>query len=270
MSYILTSFWDTLGSDLVEVFNASLDLGFLSPSQRIALISLIYKKGDKLLHKNWHPISLLNVDYKLCALTLAGRLLNVLQHVIHPDQTCGVRGLYIGENVALLRDVIHYVNENNPPTAVLALDQEKAFNRIDWDFLLSTVDHMGFGPSFISWVKLLYSNIRSAVLVNFYISNPFWPLRGVRQGCPLSPLLYVISIEVLAGNLHSHLSIVGLTLPGSPDPLPVLSLYADDTSVISISDDATLAVFSTYEKFEKGTGSKLNLSKCEGLWLGAW
>lgn len=242
----------------------------MSPSQRIALISLIYKKGDRFLHKNWRPISLLNVDYKLCALALAGRLLNVLQHVIHPDQTCGVRGRYIGENVALLRDVVHYVNENNLPAAVLALDQEKAFDRIDWDFLLSTLDHMGFGPSFISWVKLLYSNIRSAVLVNGYISSPFWPSHGVRQGCPLSPLLYVISIEVLAANLRSHPSIVGLTLPGSPDPLPVLSQYADDTSVISTSDDATLAVFSTYEKFEKGTGSKLNLSKCEGLWLGAW
>lgn len=125
------AFWDTLGSDLVEVFNASLDLGFLSPSQRIALISLIYKKGDRFLHKNWCPISLLNVDYKLCACALAGRLLNVLQHVIHPDQTCGVRGHYIGENVALLRDVVHYVNENNLPAAVLALDQEKAFDRID-------------------------------------------------------------------------------------------------------------------------------------------
>ena len=129
---------------------------------------------------------------------------------------------------------------------------------------------MGFGPYFISWVKLLYSNIRGAVLVNGYTSNPFWSSRGVRQGCPFSPLLYMISIEVLAANLRSHPSIVGLRLPGAPDPLPVLSLYTYYTSVISISDHATRAVFSTYEKFEKGTGSKLNLSKCEGLWLGAW
>ena len=269
MEFYVT-FWDILGSDLVEVLNASLDHGSLSSSQRIALISLIYKKGDRLLHKNWRPITLLNVDYKLCARTPAGRLLKVLQHVIHPDQTCGVRGRYIGENVALLRDVVHYINENNLPAAVLALDQEKAFDRVDWDFLLVTLDHMGFGPSFVSWVKLLYSDIRSAVLINGYTSNPFWPSRGVRQGCPLSPLLCVISIEVLAANLRSHPSIVGLRLPGIPDPLPVLSLYADDTSVISISDGATQAVFSTYEKFEKGTGSKLNLSKCEGLWLGAW
>ena len=129
---------------------------------------------------------------------------------------------------------------------------------------------MGFDPSFISWVKLLYSNIRSAVLINGYTSNRFWPSRGVPQGCPLSPLLYVMSIEVLAANLRSHLSIVGLRLPGIPDLFPVLSLYADATSVISTSDGATHAVFSTYEKFEKVTGSKLNLSKCEGLWLSAW
>ena len=88
---------------------------------------------------------------------------------------------------------------------------------------------MGFGPSCVSWVKLLYSNISSTVLVNGYTSAPFQPSRGVRQGCPLSPLLYVISIEVLAANLRSHPSIVGLQLPFVPDPLPFLFLYADDT-----------------------------------------
>ena len=264
------AFWDSLGPDLVEVLNASLDQGSLPSSQRIARMSLIYKKGDRLLHKNWQPISLLNVDYKLCARALAGRLLKVLQHVIHPDQTCGVRGCYSGQNVALLRDVVYYVNENNLTTAILALDQEKAFDRVDWEFLLATLDHMGFGPSFISWVKLLYSNIHSAVLVNRYTSSPFWPSRGVHQGCPLSPLLYVISIAVLAANLRSHPPIVSLRLPGVPGSLPVLSLYADDTSVITITDDAIRAVFTTYEKFKRGTGSKLNLSKCEGLWLGSW
>ena len=84
----------------------------------------------------------------------------------------------------------------------------------------------------------------------------------------MSPLLYVISIEVLAANLRSHPSIVGVKLPGLSDRLPVLSLYADDTSVIVSSDQAIHAVFSTYEKIQRGTGSKLNLSKCEGLWLG--
>ena len=153
------AFWDVLGSDLVGVLNTSLDLGFLPLSQWTALISLIFKKWDRLLHKNWRPISLLNVDYKLCSHALAGCLLKVLQHVIHPDQTCGVRGCFIGENVALLRDVVHFVNERELPATILALDQEKAFDRVDWDFLVATLEHMGFGPSFISWVRMLYSNI---------------------------------------------------------------------------------------------------------------
>lgn len=159
---------------------------------------------------------------------------------------------------------------SNVPVAILSLDQEKAFDRVDWDFLLSVLSRMGFGASFISWVRLLYTDVRSSVLVNGYTSCSFKPSRGVRQGCPLSPLLYILTMEVLAVGIRAHPDITGLVLPGSPSPLPVLSLYADDTSVISTSDAATAAVFETYERFEKGTGSKLNMGKCGGLWLGAW
>ena len=111
-------FWDLLGKDLVDVLNDSLQSGSLPLSQRTALLSLINKKGERLLHKNWRPISLLNTDYKLCYRTLAGRLLKVLQFVIHPDQTCGVRGRFIGENVALLRDVIDFTKETGTSLAI--------------------------------------------------------------------------------------------------------------------------------------------------------
>lgn len=117
---------------------------------------------------------------------------------------------------------------------------------MDWAFLLAVLRRMGFGPSFISWVKLLYTDIRSAILVNGYISDCFYPSRGVRQGCPLSPLLYVLSMEVLAVNIRAHPDIVGLRLPGILSPLPVQSLYADDTSIISTSDSSTVAVFDVY------------------------
>ena len=128
------AFWDVLGPDFVEVLNASFDSGLLPFSQRVALISLVFKKGDRLLHKNWRPISLLNVDYKICTRTIAGRLLKVIHHVVARDQTCGVPHRFIGENVALLRDVVHYANEANLPLAILSLDQEKAFDRVDWLF----------------------------------------------------------------------------------------------------------------------------------------
>ena len=204
------AFWDVLGPDFVEVLNASFDSGLLPFSQRVALISLVFKKGDRLLHKNWRPISLLNVDYKICTRTIAGRLLKVIHHVVARDQTCGVPHRFIGENVALLRDVVHYANEANLPLAILSLDQEKAFDRVDWPFLQSTLLRMGFGPSFIKWVALFYTDIRSSILINSYASRHFKPSRGVRQGCPLSPLLYVLTVEVLAVNIQAHPAIKGL------------------------------------------------------------
>ena len=86
------AFWDVLGPYLVEVPNALYDSGMLPTSQCQAFISLLYKKGDQLLHKNWRPISLLNVDYKLCVRALAGRLLKVIHHDVGSDQTCSVPG----------------------------------------------------------------------------------------------------------------------------------------------------------------------------------
>ena len=88
-----------------------------------------------------------------------------------------------------------------------------------------------------------------SLIINGYFSDPFFPSRVVRQGCPLSPLLYVLTMEVLACNIRCHPGISGICLPNVPNPLPAVSLYADDTTVISTSDSA---VFDTYSKFEKG------------------
>ena len=178
------AFWDLLGGDLVNVFNASLEAGLLPFSQREALIALIFKKGDRLDHNNWRPISLLNDDFKLCACVLDGLLLKVIATVVAPDQTCGVPGRYIGENVAFLRDVVELANEYNLPVVLRSLDQEKAFDRVDWPYLFATLAKMGFGDSFIPWVRLLYTDIRRSVLVNGYTSHHFKPSHGVRQGCP--------------------------------------------------------------------------------------
>ena len=263
-------FWNVLGRDLVDVLNSCYSSGAMSLSQRRGVISLSFKKGDRLDARNWRPISLLNVDYKLAARTVAARLLKVIQFVVADDQSCGVPGRYIGENVSFLRDVVEYATLSDSPVAVLSLDQEKAFDRVDWGFMYATLRKMGFGVSFLDWVKLFYTGVQSAVNVNGYLS-PFFSLsRGVRQGCPLSPLLYVLVAEVLAVNIRSNPRVKGLTLPGHSQPLSPISQYADDTSLVVVSDDSIRACFETYVLYERGSGSKLNMSKSKGLWLGSW
>ena len=136
--------------------------------------------------------------------------------------------------------------------------------------MLATLSRMGFGPSFLHWIRFFYTGVQSCVHVNGYLSPFFVLSRGVRQGCPLSPLLYVLVSEVLAVNIRALPRITGLSLPGSRTPLSPISQYADDTSLIVNSDDAILAVFDTYSRFEPASGSKLNVSKSKGRWLGAW
>ena len=186
-----------------------MDSGCLSLSQRRGVLSLSFKKGDRLDPRNWQPITLLNVDYKLASRAIAGRLLKVIYLLVAEDQTCGVPGCFIGENVALLRDVVMFASSSGAPVAILSLNQEKAFDCVDWGFMGSTLVAMGFSPSFVTWVDLFYHRVQSSVNVNGYISGFFDLSRGVRQGCPLSPLLYVLVSEVLAAKTRLNPRVFG-------------------------------------------------------------
>ena len=136
-----TMFWDTLGCDLVDVISLSNSQNLLAKSMRFAILTLAFKgkdssnKNDRLYLKNWRPISLLNVDYKIGAKVLANRLQNVLHYIINPDQTCNVPGRSILDNLYLIRDSYEYIFQKQLPIAMISLDQEKAFGQLNWQFL---------------------------------------------------------------------------------------------------------------------------------------
>lgn len=199
------------------------------------------------------------------------RLVSLVNHrrrgLITDNQTCGVPARFIGDSVSFLRDGAHYASTSGSSVAILSLDQIKAFDRVDSGLLLSALSRMGFGPSFISWTDLFYAWVQSAVEVNGYITPFFGLSRSVREGCPISPLLYVLYAlaEVLACNIRANPAIVGLSLPGAPIPLPVIFQYADDTSVIVTFDAVIRATFATCNLFERGSVSKLRSVR-----LGGW
>ena len=262
-------FWRLLGPDLVNVLNSCYRCGCLSLTQRTGAITLLYKKGDLLDTANWRPITLLCVDYKIAAKALSNRLLNVIGSVVSPDQSCGVPGRFIGENVRLLQDIVDYANTEAVPAAILSLDQEKAFDRVEWTYMEKVLVKMGFGTSFRGWARLLYTNVYSRVIVNGFATEPFPVSRGVRQGCPLSPLLYVLVAESLACAIRADNNIVGFPLPGGREHAKIVQ-YADDTSILVTTDSSVLSMVELFGRYEKALGAKLNPAKCQGLPLGPW
>jgi exonuclease III len=261
-------FWTLLGGDLVDVFNSSLTNGLLSFSQRTGVITLLHKKDDRFDTKNWRPISLLCTDYKILSKVLTNRLKPVISSVISNVQSCGVPGRFSGESVRMLQDIVDHANFSNIGAAILSLDQEKAFDRVDWPFMLKVLERMNFGPTFRSWVALLYTDIFSRVLVNGFSGELFRVTRGVRQGCPLSPLLYILVAETLSRALQKDSRIDGFELMGGQRVK--VCQYADDTSILVQSDQALLSVFSLFSRYERASGAKLNVSKSHGLLIGSW
>lgn len=133
----------------------------------------------------------------------------------------------------------------------MSLDQEKAFDRVG--FMVRTMTKMGFSSSLC---RTFYSARWSSVLVNGHFSDFFLLTQGVRQGCPLSPLLYIICAEVLAANVRCCPSIDGLVLPGS-DKVFQITQYADDTTIIVTSEMSFRAIIKLYELYKKLLGQAL-------------
>ena len=149
------AFWEDLGDVLVTVLNENFRLGVLTDSQREGLLRLLYKKDDKRLAKNWRPISLLNTDYKLASKVITERLKPVMHALVHRDETCGVLGRSIFCNLQLIRDTLDMIDKTNETGILVTLDQEKAFDRVDHDFLMRVLTKFGFGPSFSTRMSFL-------------------------------------------------------------------------------------------------------------------
>ena len=119
----------------------------------------------------------------------------VLDQIVHPDQTCAIPGRSIIDNCHLIRDILDYANLKNIDGILLSIDQEKAFDRRAHRYLFEVLKAFGLGENFVNWIQILYNNVSASVIVNHFISTPFSVLKSVRQGCCLSPLLYVLCLE---------------------------------------------------------------------------
>lgn len=261
-------FWNDISTFLICALNHAYKTGLLSITQRRGIIKLIPKKdAEPYFIKNWRPLTLLNCDYKIAAKSIANRLKPYLPSLINYDQTGFLKGRFIGENIRLIDSVICYAKEKNIPGLLLFLDFEKAFDTIEWGFIKKTFHYFGFGSSILKWLNLFYSRPESCVLNNGWASNFFEIQRGVRQGCPLSPYLFVLSAEILAKKIRENKSIKGIFVNNKEIKL---SQYADDTTLIlDGTKESLIASLKTLDDFYEISGLKLNDKKTEAFWIGA-
>ncbi|KAI2645988.1 LINE-1 retrotransposable element ORF2 protein [Labeo rohita] len=247
---------------LLSVFEESLDLGKLPPTLRQASITLLPKDGkDPTLCNSYRPISLLNVDVKILAKTLASRLEVILPSIISEEQTGFIKGRYSFSNIRTLFNIVYSRQNSGSSEVIISLDAEKAFDRIEWVYLFRVLEEFGFGDGLISWIRLLCTDPQASIYTNSVNSEYFTLSRGTRQGCPLSPLLFAIAIEPLSIMLRTLPVFQGIIRKGIEYKL---SLYADDLLLYVTDPIASIPeLIRLLDDFGKYSGYKLNLDESE-------
>ena len=200
---------------LVDCLNTAVETGHLSCSQRKGLTVLIPKKDlPRNELKNWRPLSLTNVDYKIVAKVIASRLKSVVPSIVNEDQCGYVKKRGAAQILRAIDDTMEFIDTNNMKGIMIGVDYEKAYDSISKEFMLKALEHFGFGASLLKWVEIMNTDGHNHILQNGWIVGNIKLERGIRQGCPLSPLLFIIACELLSCRIRQSADINGFKIPG--------------------------------------------------------
>jgi ribonuclease HI/exonuclease III len=227
---------------------------------------LLYKKKDKKRIENYRPLTLLNTDYKIYTKTIATKLGKIAPTLLHENQAGFVPGRGLWNHTRTSHLIIEYCDLIGYNGCIVALDQEKAYDKIDHDYMWRVLEKNGLPNKFIERVKELYKCTETIIMVNGVLPKPIKVERGVRQGDPMSCLLYNFSIEPLAILLRKS-ELKGIEVPGLREKI-LVTLFADDTLVYMGKDDSMKVLDKIIEEFCKASTAKFNIEKTEYLPIG--
>jgi hypothetical protein len=248
---------------LARVFSAAGRKGMLPEGFVDGVISLLFKSGDRCSAANYRPITLLNTDYRALAKVLAARVQRVLGRVVAGSQSAFLSGRHIASNVFALQALPAALPANSN-ALVAYVDFAKAYDTVDRGFLLAAMAALGVGPVFLGWVRRLLANTRARALVNGFLSRPVAFAAGVRQGCPLAPLLYLCVGQALYCFLVER--DLGVTLAGGR-VLTCLQ-FADDVQVFLRDLAAADTLVAALGTFRDASGQGQNVGKSAVLPVG--
>ena len=258
-------FWHKLRNVYYDVILESYEDKQLPLSTRTSVLSTLFKSDNNKCLKNYRPLSLTNCDYRIVALLFATRLEKVLHKIINNDQSAYIKGRYIGTSIRNVIDLFDYCESTDQPGAMICADFLKAFDSLEHNFIFSVLRRLNFGENFISWLSLMYNDARFKVKNNGWVSQSHVITRGLRQGCSMSALIFIIAVEILGMMIRQNNNIEGIMVGNKQHKL---IQFADDTTICVRNLESINEIVRTINDFGKCSGLNLNFSKTKGIWLG--
>ena len=252
------TFKRTISYQLQDVFNNVYLRRCLSTSQSEAYVRLIPKKGDHTKLSNWRPISLLNCDYKILSSIIYNRLCPLLTGYINESQQCGLPSRSIINTLMNTTAALEHQELFQAPFALLHIDFSKAFDSVSHSFMFAVLQHIGIPSHLVNWIKILYDNTSSRIQTSHGLTDPIQINSGVRQGDPLSMLLFVVITDILSKKVEANQDIHGIKLGKKH---LTIQQYADDTFFFLTDDHSAKELKSIITSFSNMSGLCLNEQK---------
>ncbi|KAG7548016.1 Reverse transcriptase domain [Arabidopsis suecica] len=258
--------WNIVGSDFVVAVQSFFQYGFMPKSVNATLLTLIPKNPDlsSPTMKDYRPVACCNMLYKVVSKILANCLKIILPDFIEPNQSAFVKGRLLLENVHLAAELVKdYHKDTLSPRSAIKFDISKSFDTVQWPFIVGIFRALGFPDLFINWIYVCISTAYFSVVVNGELEGFFASHRGVRQGCSLSPYIFVMVQNVLSRLLNKAAQTGRIGRHPRCDQVPVTHLsFADDILVFTDGSPGSLReTLRVFEEFAHISGLHINASK---------
>ncbi|GJS89701.1 RNA-directed DNA polymerase, eukaryota, reverse transcriptase zinc-binding domain protein [Tanacetum coccineum] len=262
-------FWDSIKSDVIAFVKEFLKTGIIPKGCNTSFIALIPKTSNPMVVSDFRPISLIGTQYKIIAKVLANRLAQVIDSIISREQSAFIKQRQILDGPLMVNEVIKWCNRKKSKLMVFKIDFEKAFDSVSWDYLFRVMNFMGFSEKWISWIKGCLYTATASILVNGSPTCEYHINRGLRQGDPLSPFLFIIAMEGLHVAVEDAIS-AGLYRGITVNTLTLSHLFfADDALFIGEWSRTNIKnMVSILDCFHKASGLKINLHKSNLIGIG--